>query len=194
MMMRMILAVVLAGLAGVAAAQVPDAADAVDPARLALAHTVVDLAYPPATRATMFAGASAAMSPMVERAMFQNPDMQKAFADDPRVRPIIDRYLATMRAKTAAMIDAAIPSLFAAYDRAYARRFTLAQLGDLKAFFATPTGQVYTARSLSLLSDPDVVAANQAMISGAMKDVRANSQAMAAELKALPPLKPKSQP
>ncbi len=65
-----------------------------------------------------------------------------------------------------------MPALFEAYDRAYARRFTLAQLGDLKAFFATPTGQLYTTRRAVAAGDPDVAAANQSLMTGAMGDMR----------------------
>ena len=166
----------------VALAETPDAA------RLAAARAVVDLAYPPATRRAMFAGVEAAMTPLMQRAIEQNPDLRQHFSDDPRVKPIFDRYMARVRATMMATVDASIPALFDAYGRAYARRFTLAQLGDLKAFFATPTGQLYTSRALSLLSDPDVAVANQAMIAGGMKNVRGDAQAMVAEIKALPPV------
>ncbi len=173
---------------------VVETAPAPDPARLALAREVVDLAYPPATREAMFAGVMHAVTPMMQNMVDQNPELKAAFARDPRVRAIFDRYLAKIQARVSTQLNANIPALFAAYGRAYARRFDLKQLGDLKAFFATPTGALYTSRSLSLLTDPDVLAANATMMRGAMGDMRSDAQALVAEIKALPPLPGQNKP
>ena len=192
MTMRLVVGLALV-LAGPAAAQMAaPAAEAPDPARLAAARQVVDLAYPPAMRATMFAGVQEAMTPMMTQAIGANPALKQAFAADPRVKPIFERFLGRIRARAAAALQSSMPTLFDAYGRAYARRFTLAQLNDLRTFFATPTGQLYTSRALSLLTDPDVAAANQALMTGAMGDTRSDMQAMVAEIKALPPLKPRT--
>ncbi len=43
--------------------------------------------------------------------------------------------------------------------RAYARKFSAQQLGDLNAFLATPTGQAYGAEWMSLQADPEVMIA-----------------------------------
>lgn len=43
-----------------------------------------------------------------------------------------------------------------AYAEAFANRFTLTQLNDIRSFFATPSGTVYAAEMLQLGSDPAV--------------------------------------
>lgn len=42
---------------------------------------------------------------------------------------------------------------------AYARKFSAAQLGEMNAFFATPTGKAYSAEWMALQADPEVMLA-----------------------------------
>ncbi len=42
---------------------------------------------------------------------------------------------------------------------AYARKFSAAQLGEMNAFFATPTGKAYTSEWMALQADPEVMLA-----------------------------------
>lgn len=42
---------------------------------------------------------------------------------------------------------------------AYARKFTAQQLGEMNAFFATPTGRAYSAEWMALQADPEVMLA-----------------------------------
>lgn len=42
---------------------------------------------------------------------------------------------------------------------AYARKFSAAQLGEMNAFFATPTGNAYTSEWMALQADPEVMLA-----------------------------------
>lgn len=48
--------------------------------------------------------------------------------------------------------------------RAYARHFDAAQLAEINAFFATPTGKLYASRSLAMNVDPQVMATIPDMI------------------------------
>lgn len=69
--------------------------------------------------------------------------------------------------------------------KAYAARFDEAQLADIAAFFATPTGQVYASESMKLLADPQVMGASmQALpaMMGSMGDMMAEVEAKMAEL------------
>lgn len=50
------------------------------------------------------------------------------------------------------------PPMRAALTRIYARRYTVQQLGELEAFFSTPTGAAYAADSLTLMNEPEMVA------------------------------------
>ena len=49
------------------------------------------------------------------------------------------------------------PPIRAAIARIYARRYSLTELGELDAFFATPTGARYAEDSLTLMNDPEMV-------------------------------------
>lgn len=74
-------------------------------------------------------------------------------------------------------------------SKAYAARFDAAQLGDIAAFFATPTGRVYAGESMKLMADPQVMGASmQALpaMMGSMGDMIAEVEARMA---ALPPEK-----
>ena len=43
--------------------------------------------------------------------------------------------------------------------RAYARKFSAAQLGEMNAFFATPTGKAYSSEWMALQADPELMLA-----------------------------------
>jgi hypothetical protein len=56
------------------------------------------------------------------------------------------------------------PAIRDGLARAYAKRFTPKQLGELNRFFATPTGKAYAADSMVIFMDPEVMTAmTQAM-------------------------------
>jgi hypothetical protein len=56
------------------------------------------------------------------------------------------------------------PPIRMALARIYARRYSLAELGELDAFFATPTGARYAADSITLMSDPEMVQAMASVV------------------------------
>lgn len=62
------------------------------------------------------------------------------------IRPLISEFLADLE-----------PPMRDGLAHAYARKFTPAQLGEMNAFFATPTGSVYAAESMALSADPEVM-------------------------------------
>lgn len=64
------------------------------------------------------------------------------------VMPLIREALADME-----------PPMRAGLAKAYARRFTGAQLADVNAFLATPTGQLYASEWMALQADPEVMVA-----------------------------------
>ena len=70
--------------------------------------------------------------------------------------------------------------------RAYARRFTAQQLGELNAFFATPTGSVYAAESMLLYMDPEVMTEMTAMMPELMGKMPDMIKAMETSTAALP--------
>ena len=56
------------------------------------------------------------------------------------------------------------PPIRMALARIYARRYSLAELGELDAFFATPTGARYAADSMTLMNDPEMVQAMASVV------------------------------
>ncbi len=90
--------------------------------------------------------------------------------------------LAEMNAVLGPIFERIEPPLRTAIARIYARRYDLAQLAELEAFFSTPTGAAYAADSLTLMNDPEMVAAMQGSmgeIMGALMGVGAPSEAEA---------------
>jgi hypothetical protein len=61
------------------------------------------------------------------------------------------------------------PSYRAGLTRAYAVRFSETELGELNAFFATPTGGHYAAESMLIYTDPQVMSAMNQMMPAMME-------------------------
>lgn len=64
------------------------------------------------------------------------------------VKPLVSEVLADMEAP-----------MRQGLARAYARQFTVAQLGEINSFFATPTGAAFAGESMVLQADPEVMLA-----------------------------------
>ncbi len=94
-------------------------------------------------------------------------------------------YRERMRRMTNAMFDAMIPlmeqmepDLRAGLALALDGRFSPAQLGDIAAFFATPTGATYAAQQMSLYTDPAMMTRMQSFtpkLMAAMPDLMARA-------------------
>lgn len=180
----------LAGLPQPALAQdaTPAAAVAgpIDPARLALARTTVDAVFPAGTYARiMNRSLNAVVTPMID-GMGQIPlrdfaglggtskeqlakmgpgTLRQIMAIiDPAYEERSHRMVTAMFRELGAMMSTFEPTMRDALAHAYARRFTAAQLGDLNAFFASPSGKAYAAEAMTIYSDPDVATAMQAFM------------------------------
>ncbi len=123
-------------------------------------------------------------------AMRSSPALAAIFSKDPRVVPIFDRFIARMTAESTERLKAGLPTMFDAMTKAYARRFTVAQMTEVTTFFATPTGQIYMDQGATIMSDPDVAEWQRKMAVDAMANVPAQAKAFQAEILALdPPVK-----
>lgn len=71
-----------------------------------------------------------------------------------------------------------------AMARAYARGFTLEQLSAISGFYDMPAGHAYAELAPTIMADPDVLAAQRAMMTEAMAGMQQRIAAMAAELAA----------
>jgi hypothetical protein len=148
---------------------------------------VVALILPPAMRDQMMEQLMGAMMQGMTNAMLESPDMRAAFEREPRARPILENALVKQQAETMTLIKAEMPGMVTAMTRAYARRFSLSELADMKRFFGSASGQAYVLKSPTVMSDPDVMRWSQTMITRAMEKAPAAAKAVRDEINALPP-------
>ena len=160
-------------------------AAAIDPARLAAATELLDVLMPPATREQMMTGMMAPMLANVRRGVSENPSFAAAMNGDPKLKAMFDRFMAQQQARTTDMMRRSLPGMIPAMVRAYARRFDVQQLREIRAFFETPTGRAYMQTSFTIMSDPDIAAWQRQMMQEAMSHVLEDVASFAREAAAL---------
>ncbi|PZN92389.1 MAG: hypothetical protein DCF31_16435 [Alphaproteobacteria bacterium] len=158
-----------------------------DPARLAAAKALIEVVMPPALREQMTDQTSVAIMVNVTQGFANSPQIMAAFAAEPRAEAIIKRYIARQQQATQTLMKANMPDMLAAITRAYARQFSVTQMTEARAFFATPAGQAYVIQAPRVMADPDVGAWMQKMMATSMANVPAEIATMQAELRALKP-------
>lgn len=104
---------------------------------------------------------------------------------DPAWRERKRREAAAMPAVTSRMMEAMEPAIRTAMAELYAIHFTAAELADIDAFFATPSGASYARKSLSMSSDPRLMATimqQMPVMFEAMASMEAEMAALTADL------------
>lgn len=162
---------------------------AIDPARIAAARELIDLLMPPATRAQMMEGMMTPMLANLRQGMTQNPDFAGAMNGDARVKSLFDTFMQRQQERTMTLLRTSLPGMSDAMARAYARRFDVAQMREIKAFFLTPTGRLYMQQSYTIMADPDVAAWQRTMMATSMTGVQADVADFAKQIAALEPKK-----
>ncbi|HJS09687.1 DUF2059 domain-containing protein [Sphingopyxis sp.] len=76
--------------------------------------------------------------------------------ENPEVVKVFDRFIERQTRSAIDQLKAEMPKMIEAMSRAYARRFTVAQMNEMYAFFSTPTGGLYVTESMGIMSDPDI--------------------------------------
>lgn len=103
---------------------------------------------------------------------------------DPAYQARGDAMVAVLTSRMGGMFTAMEGPMREGLTKAYAVRFDDAQLADIAAFFATPTGGEYARESMALFADPQVMQASMqalpAMMSGFGDIESAMREAMAA--------------
>jgi hypothetical protein len=94
---------------------------------------------------------------------------------------------------TTVMIDGMIgmftklePAMREGMSRAYAVKFSEAELADINAFFATPSGNKYAAESMMLMADPQVMSGMMQSMPAIMEEMPALMAKLQEEEKKLP--------
>ena len=128
-----------------------------DPEKLAIAQDIIRRGFPPESRQASLNRAGEAMMAQMREAV-----LLPSALSDPEIRRIVERYLVRLRSVSEETNRDGAPAIFEAMARAYARQFSRDDLVQIRAFVSTPAGANYLQRSMDLLSDPDVAAANRA--------------------------------
>lgn len=160
------------------------AAEAVDPARLAAAKRTLEALMPPNKRSAMFDTILAPMMANIQQTILSSPSAKIALDGDPKVMAELQRFIDKQQERTRRTLNDALPGMFTAMERAYARRFTTAQLDEVTAFFNTPTGRFYMDQSMAIMSDPDVLAWQRGLMQQAMVGVEEDMKTLQAEITA----------
>jgi hypothetical protein len=159
------------------------AAAAPDPARLRAAQALIAQLMPPERRDAMI---DQMMRPMIDNmksSMIASP-MFKDVSSDPKLRRAFDEFLSAELDHSIALTKQVMPELIEAMTRAYARRFTLVQLNDIAAFYATPSGRAFAEQAATIMADPDVLAAQTHVMRQAMEGAQERAAALATKLAA----------
>lgn len=183
---------ILAPLA-VAAQDATPAGAALDPVRLASAQQTVDHVFPEGTYARIMKGSMdavlgtlidsvsampvqeiAAMAGMTQGEVDQLGETTLAEIMeiyDPAYRQRMEVTMRVTMEHMSGVMGKLEPEMRAGLARAYASRFTEAQLGELNSFFATPTGTLYAAQSMMIFLDPEVMQSMQKMMPVLMEEM-----------------------
>lgn len=182
---------------------------AADPARLEAARPVVGKIFPVGTyRRMMGQTMSKMMDGMLDGVMKMPiaqlariggvPEDKLASLDDtsmaeisaivdPNFRQRTKLGMDAMMASMTDMMDGFEPKVRDALSRAYARKFDSRQLGELAAFFNTPTGDLYARESIMMFADPEIMGEMQALLPEMMKKMPEMAAKAEAATKNLPP-------
>jgi hypothetical protein len=169
---------VLFALALAAPTVAPAQTVAPDPARLAAARELIDTILPPATREQMITGMLAPMLANMRQGLQQNPGFAQAM-QNPKEKALFDSFMAKEQQRVTETMREALPGMVPAMAAAYARRFDVGQLHEIKAFFQTPTGRAYMTASYTIMSDPDIAAWQRGLMATSMQHVQEDVQAFA---------------
>lgn len=161
------------------------AAPAPEPSRLAAAKDLVAVIFPDDRRDQMVGQAVQAVNATLLSNIMRSPFMQQGSAQSVEVQTVIKEFMERRQTATVALAQSEMPTMVEAVARAYARRFTVPQMDEIKRFFLTPTGKVYGEESQTIMSDPDVSAWQQNMMRRSMADAQRDAPDLAAKLRAI---------
>lgn len=177
---------------------------AAEPAHLALARTAVESVWPLGTYERMAdAMMSEFMGGMFDMKMSdmvpvgELSDKEKGQADvsigdaiaakDPHFKERMRITFEVVKKEMGAVMAKVEPAMRDGLTKAFARKFTAAQLADMNRFFATPSGKAYARESLLVFMDPELMKAMMSMMPEMMKAMPAVTEKVKAATAHLPP-------
>ena len=163
-----ILGVVLIASVPASAAQPAAAGQADDAAKLAEAHAIINIMFPPATRAQMMDKMMSDLTAPVR----QNLPIDGI--TDPGLKALFKDYMDSLFAAERPVIIQHLPAMTDAIAVAYTHHFSLAELKDIHAFALSPSGSNYFAHVMTIVGDPAVLKVNSDMIVDAQQAAKAS--------------------
>ncbi|HEY0149101.1 MAG TPA: DUF2059 domain-containing protein [Allosphingosinicella sp.] len=184
-----------------------------DPQRLALARIVAEQTFPAGTFRRIMAANTEQMTASMMGGVLDMPmkditapgeDQADPAHADKTMREVmaeqdphfLERMEITNRVLMTEMVPVMTrfePQVREALASAYAKRFTVDQLTDLRTFFASPSGKTYAAEVMTIGTDPDFLKGMGAFVPELMKEMPAITAKLAAATAHLPP-PPEPQP
>ncbi len=173
----------------------------VDPERLALAREIARAFWPDGTIKQMMTSMSGVQSGMMSEMMNKTPkefgvsegeDNGKTLGELAREKdPYFEERLKitnrVMGEEVGKVMEAAEPEIREGMAQLYARRFTKAELGDVLAFFRTPSGKAYASQLMPMMSDPEFQKSMTGMATKMMQTMPAIIEKVKKATEHLPP-------
>jgi len=158
-----------------------------DPARLAASKAMIDVMLPPDRRDAMMRGIIEPMIANLRSGMESSPQFSALLASNPKAREVMLSFVDRQMSKSVELTLQSMPALMDAMAVVYARRFTVSQLGEITAFYRTPTGRELVEAMPSLVAAPEVLAVQKSMMTKAFENVQADAAQLVQQLAALQP-------
>lgn len=188
---------------GAAAPPAPPAAvqSAVDPVRLALAKTAVAAILPQGIMQKIMKDSMAATQNAMIGGMFdmkaadlgatgegKDKTLREAMAEkDPHFEERLRITNQVMGEEMGAIMIQMEPAMREGMARAYARRFSVAELTEINRFFASPAGATFARQSFELMTDPELMKAMTSYMPDMMKQMPAMMEKVKKATAHLPP-------
>jgi hypothetical protein len=154
----------------------------VDAGRLVQAKRLIAELAPPEKRDAMIDSIMRPMMANIRHGLEDSAEYRSLFADQPQLRDVMVKFIDAETEHSIKLAREAMPALYEAMATAYARRFSTEQLNELERFFETPTGQAYAAQAATIMSDPDIMAAQRAMMTKSLDGLQDRLRAMTRQM------------
>ena len=183
---------------------------AIAPARLAAARTTVDPLFPLGTYERMMKGTMDQIMDSIMGQMFERPvaeTLQGYGIEDEELDDMGDtsfnelmkekdpHFEERMKISTRVMMDEMVklmtamePEIRTALTKIYARKFTVGQLAEMNAFFATDTGSIFARDYMMVFVDPEMMQSMMSMVPEMMQAMPDIMKKVEDATKHLPPV------
>ena len=137
-------------------------------AKLAEAHAIINIMFPPARRAQMMEKMLTDLTAPVR----QNLPIDGV--TDPGLKALFKGYMDDVFAAERPVIIQHLPAMTDAMAVAYTHQFSLAELKDIHDFALSPSGANYFSHVMTVVGDPAVLKANADLIAEAQEAAKAS--------------------